>query len=263
VAWLGAASAGDASRWARLGVPEQSIVVTGDTRHDQVLERITRLRLVRPLLEWARGQTALVAGSTDRCDARLLLDAFSQVRAYHADARLILVPHDCSEGRIAQVIAIADQACVRTEVWDGGIPKPETHCLVVNAMGMLADIYAVGHMAYVGGGFVRGGLHAVVEPAALGLPVIVGPLYESGVDASLLVELGGAVALPRRAADNTMLLTWRNWIDEPNARNAAGLNARRALRQGAATTTVTALLELLGRDPRLLWNARIVKEAPL
>ena len=42
----------------------------------------------------------------------------------------------------------------------------------------------------VGGGFQKGGIHNILEPAVFGLPVIIGPAYKKFLEARQLVELG-------------------------------------------------------------------------
>lgn len=246
VTWLGAASEGDGSRWSRLGVREDSIEVTGDTRHDQVLERVTRLQPVRVLFQWAQGSPVLVAGSTDSRDEQHILKAFSRISKESPSARLVFAPHDCSGFRIDELCSAARNAGVRTEVWSGGSPAPETRCIAISKMGVLADAYTLGGIAYVGGGFYRGGLHAVIEPAALAVPVLTGPYYQSSSDAELLVDDGGAVALPVRNPEELLTRKWLEWIKQDNARVDAGLRARRALQQGASDITFNELQRLLG-----------------
>ena len=60
----------------------------------------------------------------------------------------------------------------------------DTNVLVSGVLGVLADLYALADIAYVGGGFSSGRLHATIEPAAFGVPVIVGPEYDSSPDAN-------------------------------------------------------------------------------
>ena len=52
---------------------------------------------------------------------------------------------------------------------------------------MLADLYAVADVAFVGGGFHGAGLHSILEPAAFGVPVIFGPQHASSRDAGALL----------------------------------------------------------------------------
>src|SRR5207245_7733006 len=66
--------------------------------------------------------------------------------------------------------------------------------IVVDRVGILADLYALADVAFVGGGFHRAGLHSVLEPAVVGVPVTVGPHWHMSRDATLLVERGGAGA---------------------------------------------------------------------
>jgi 3-deoxy-D-manno-octulosonic-acid transferase len=54
---------------------------------------------------------------------------------------------------------------------------------------MLASLYRYGKIAFVGGGFQRGGIHNVLEPAVFGLPVIIGPVYTKFVEAVQLVSM--------------------------------------------------------------------------
>jgi 3-deoxy-D-manno-octulosonic-acid transferase len=75
VDWLGAVSRGDADRWSAIGVSAQSIDVTGDPRHDQVLEHHTNIGSISSLFQWCGESPVLVAGSTDKRDEEILLSA--------------------------------------------------------------------------------------------------------------------------------------------------------------------------------------------
>ena len=60
-------------------------------------------------------------------------------------------------------------------------------------MGELPLFYAAADVAFVGGTLVAGGGHNMLEPAALGLPVLFGPHVFNFADISRrLVEAGGA-----------------------------------------------------------------------
>src|SRR6185436_12515744 len=101
-------------------------------------------------------------------------------------------------------------AGVSLEVFGRDRP-PTASCVVVLERGILPDLYALGSVSYVGGGFRAPGLHAVVEPAAFGLPVLVGPEYAVSADAAALVAAGGAAVLPRREPAASMRAQWQRW----------------------------------------------------
>lgn len=242
--WVGAASEADADRWQRLGVPNEAVTVTGDPRHDQIVERVPRLEAIQPLVAWARNREVLVAGSVDRVDGRVLLEAFSRVSRSHHSAGFILVPHDPNRRSIAALVKLAARYQIRLAVWLGGEISAGASGVVAATLGLLADVYLMAQLAYVGGGFHAGQLHAVAEPAALGIPVIVGPKHRSSTDAQRLLQGGGAVSLPAKMSSETCATIWGDWLSRPEIRIQSGLNARRALQQGAARATASALVRI-------------------
>lgn len=220
--FVGALSEGDASRWRRLGVPTEVVMVTGDPRHDQILERPTNLTELRPLAAWAgTGGPILVAGSVEPEDLEPLLDAFRIVRNARPDARLVVVPHDPSAGD-AEAIRVGVESPAH---WVPGAPAPDRNAsvVIVRAVGLLSDLYALASVAYVGGGLGPRGQHATIEPAAYAIPV--------------LRTSGSSPALAQQ---------WLHWVNDPPAARRAGLAARRALTPGASRITANRLLELLG-----------------
>jgi 3-deoxy-D-manno-octulosonic-acid transferase len=244
LAYAGAASAPDAARLLRLGVRPEVLETTGDPRHDQVIERLPDWATIRPLSSWAAEGSLLVAGSTEPRDDRLLLEAFSRLRTRQPTARLLLCPHQPDAARTAWIRTQARRLGIDTLPWGGGSLQGGTPCVVVERLGVLADLYLLGTLAYVGGGMGTGGVHAVIEPAACALPVIVGPRGHSE-DVTRLLAAGGATALPGRNALEAMTRAWDGWLDDAAARRRAGLTARRALEPGAAAKTAARLLELI------------------
>jgi 3-deoxy-D-manno-octulosonic-acid transferase len=68
--------------------------------------------------------------------------------------------------------------------------------LLVDTLGELLDFYAMGDVAFVGGSLVPVGGHNLLEPAALGIPVITGPHNHNSADiARILTEAGAAVVV--------------------------------------------------------------------
>ena len=63
--------------------------------------------------------------------------------------------------------------------------------LIVDKIGYLGKIYSYASFAYVGGGMRKERLHNTLEPAAFGIPVIIGPNFKTFQEALTLVNLGG------------------------------------------------------------------------
>ena len=243
---IGAISEEDAARLERLGSRRAALTVTGDTRYDSVLERTAGFDSTSDALKRLEvprgGAFTIVAGSTWPTDEAVLLPAFADFRARFPTARLVLAPHEPHPDRLAGIAAAAAAARLPHPVRLSQLsPGDSAPFVVVDRVGLLADLYAASDVAYVGGGYHRAGLHSVLEPAALAIPVILGPRWRMSRDAGLLLGSGGAVALPEdgRTALAARLSAWHQ--DVP-ARRSAGLAGRRVVEQGRGAAARTAEL---------------------
>jgi 3-deoxy-D-manno-octulosonic-acid transferase len=252
---IGAISQDDAHRLEQLGARPEAIEVTGDTRYDSVAERAERFdRTHDPFARLAAvtpDTFTIVAGSTWPADEDVVLPAFADLRAQVPGARLILAPHEPNPDHLAGIAqrtsTLGLPRPVRLSQLEHAPPAP---IIVVDRVGTLADLYALADVAFVGGGFHRAGLHSVLEPAVFGVPVTVGPHWQMSRDAHLLLDQGGAVALP---ADGRQPLhsQWLVWFHDPAARQKAGAVGKRVVREGrGAAERTTALVQLLVPDGR-------------
>lgn len=250
LASAGAVAEADAERLVRLGVARDRVVVTGDPRADSVLARVAAIPSDDPLLALGRGAPTLVAGSTWPDDEDVLLPAFARLRDTYRDARLILVPHEPREEALTRIERQA-QICGLphpSRLSAGGDPAP---LLLVDRVGVLAALYGAGSMSFVGGGFGRAGLHSVLEPAAWGAPVAVGPRWRESRDAVLLERAGALTPLGDGGAASDpvelMVERWRRWIEDDTERKSQGERARQVVEadRGAAARSAALLGELI------------------
>ena len=73
-------------------------------------------------------------------------------------------------------------------------PDGGTAVVLVDTVGELAALYAAADAAFVGGSLVPIGGHNLLEPAALGLPLLTGPSQFNAKDiARLLIQQGAAL----------------------------------------------------------------------
>ena len=240
---VGAVAEPDAARLVNLGVRPAAITITGDPRFDSAMERAQTICPDDPLRRLTFGAPTFVAGSTWPRDESVILSAYRLVRARVPDARLIIVPHELRHlGALAAAISQAGWPHARLSDLGDQIPA----VVIVDRVGALATIYAGARAAYVGGGFGPAGLHSVLEPAALSVPIVIGPRWQSSREAGLLIAGGGARPLP--AADPAAALAdlWVAWAD-PAAATLGGAQALAVVQSelGAADRNATLVEQLL------------------
>lgn len=236
---VGAVSEPDAERWMRLGVPQDRVDVTGDPRHDLMLQRAACADPPEALRTWAARRRVIVAGSLEPADESLLpgfLEALRQV----PESGLILVPHD-PESAFAERLGRQLARFTPFQTWNGSA-TPKERVVVVKKKGTLFSLYGLAAVAYVGGGFKRGRQHSAAEPAAFGVAPILGPHAADSADARSLVEGDTAVVLPERGAPARLVSSLTALLNDPADRAERGVRSRETLTQGAVAQS-TALIE--------------------
>jgi 3-deoxy-D-manno-octulosonic-acid transferase len=242
---VGAIDERDAERLVALGVRRDRITVTGDTRNDQVWARVRAVDRGKGFVAaLASGRLTLVAGSTWPSDEAPLLAAWSRVRADVATARLIIAPHEPTESHLTPIERWASDAGLRAARL-GAADAPNADVVVVDRVGVLGDLYALATIAFVGGGFHSAGLHSVLEPAAFGVPVLFGPMWQNSRDAGLLIDAHGGASEPNEAGLESRL---RRWTTNGQERIEAGIAARGVVERGlgAAERSWALVASLLG-----------------
>jgi 3-deoxy-D-manno-octulosonic-acid transferase len=246
---IGTISEEDGRRLELLGARPEAIAVTGDTRYDSVAERAARIDRARePLARLASTGNApdtftIVAGSTWPSDEAVILPAFADLLVQLPTARLLLAPHEPHPDHLAGIAErlrhLKLPRPVRLSQLEHAKPGP---VIVVDRVGILADLYALGETAFVGGGYHRAGLHSVLEPAVFGVPIMFGPHWRMSRDAALLLDHGGAVALPGDGR-HPLHSQWLVWHHDPAARHKAGTAALEMVEEGrGASERTTALV---------------------
>ena len=242
---VGAVSEEERERLLRLGVAPSAIRVTGDASFDQAIRRVrTAEHRPRRLPEPAAGTVRLIAGSTWPADEDYLLDAVTRA----PDIELILVPHEPGPESVARLAGqVEDRFHSPARLWsrlasENGGSQARTP-LIIDAVGLLAELYREADVAYVGGGLDGTGLHSVIEPAAAGLPVLFGPRHDRW-EARELVFAGGAMELDPSDAAAVFLLRDRD------RRVSMGAAARAYVegKAGAARAGADLVAGLMGRS---------------
>jgi 3-deoxy-D-manno-octulosonic-acid transferase len=117
--------------------------------------------------------------------------------------------------------------------------------VLLDTVGELAGLYAVGSVSFVGGSLISGGGHNLLEPALHGCPVLFGPHMENFIEASGYFVQRGAAIQVSDAADLVRQLA--GLLRDPAARHTMGRAVTAALvaHQGACERTMSLLERLV------------------
>ncbi len=166
------------------------VSISGDTRFDRVLE-VSRAEFQNEIIEsFCKGGLTLVAGSTWLEDEQLISEALKKT----STIGLVLAPHEIDEDHLADIEKMFENT-VRLSSINSAQDLDHHRVLIVDSFGMLSKLYRFGHIAYIGGGFNKSGIHNILEAAVYGVPVLWGPNYERAFEAKELIDVGGGVSI--------------------------------------------------------------------
>jgi 3-deoxy-D-manno-octulosonic-acid transferase len=204
--------------------------ISGDTRYDRVLT-IAANKKQLPLIEsFLNHQPLLIAGSTWPGDEKILQGG---LKSLPAPWKLIIAPHEIGADRIADIKALFPKSILYSDLLKNQPDLGEERVLIIDNIGMLSSLYAYGEIAFVGGGFQKGGIHNILEPAVFGLPVLFGPVYKKFVEANELVSLEYAFSISSLSDYNTLL---ERLITAADKRSDIHSSLQKYIRQKAGAT---------------------------
>lgn len=231
----------DAQRFVTIGAPQQIVQATGNIKFDleiptDLLTQALKLRntLFPERLIW-------IAGSTHKGEEELLLAVYRQLRERFPTLLLILVPrHPERFDEVFRLCRSRELNVVRRSA--GECCSFDTEVYLGDTMGELRLLYAAADVAVVGGSLVPVGGHNVLEPAALGIPVLFGAYMAHFREISAnMLDQGAAI----QCRDQEMLLKKMAWLlANPLQRNElAVLGKAFVVANQGATARVLAMLE--------------------
>jgi 3-deoxy-D-manno-octulosonic-acid transferase len=244
---IAAQTSQDAERFIAVGASRARTRVIGNIKFDMKLGPAV-LEQGRELRRTCLGNRPVwIAGSTHAGEEEQVLAAHSELRLENPDLLLLLVPRHPQ--RFDSVAALLTRLGIPFDRRSDAAPvRPDAQVLLVDTMGELTTLYASSDAAFVGGSLVPVGGHNLLEPAALGVPVITGPHNANAKDiARPLIEQGGAVEV----ADSRALAgALRRLLQDAAERERAVRAAREFVdAHRGAVERLTELIDPLIRPP--------------
>ncbi len=228
VNWAAVQDEADRDRLIKLGIDREKATVTGSIKFDITLPESLpaegkqlrdQLGIERPI--W-------IAASTREGEEGYVLQAHQLILQQIPDALLILVPrHPERFNAVAKQVNGNNLQLARrnkSELCDATI-----QVYLGDTMGEMLLLYAASDVAYVGGSLVPTGSHNMLEPAALGKPVLFGPHRFNFAEISqLLIDQGGA----REVSDAAALAEQvAQLLQQPTLREQMGDAAQQVVEQ--------------------------------
>jgi 3-deoxy-D-manno-octulosonic-acid transferase len=198
--WVAAQGEADAARFRALGVPAERVLVSGNVKFDREVPPAVQQRGAELRHRYAGYRPLWAAGSVHPGELDAVIGAQLQLRQRAPAPVLVLAPrHPQRFDEAAAALARSGLRCVRRSQDLAGAaddnaahpeaepPHPDIEVLLLDTLGELMDFYAAADLAFVGGSLVPVGGHNLLEPAALGLPVLSGPHQFSSPDVARLL----------------------------------------------------------------------------
>jgi len=245
---IAAQGEGDAQRFHSLGARDEQLQVMGNLKFEQSLPADVTQRAAELRVQWGVDRPVWIAASTHEGEDELVLDAFAIVRQTLPDSLLILVPrHPERFDRVAALAGARDWHVSRHSA--GQSASADTQVYLGDTLGDLPLFYAAADVAFVAGSLVPVGGHNMVEPAALGVPVLTGPHRFNFNDISEALLAAGAA---KEVGDvEALAAALIHWLENEADRRQAGDAGRRLVadNRGALERLLGLLAPLLEKAP--------------
>jgi 3-deoxy-D-manno-octulosonic-acid transferase len=188
----------DARRLRAMGAPD--VRVCGNVKFDMSPSPV--LLSLGQAWRTASGRPIVLAASTREGEETMLLEAWRVAQARHdwpsgrQAPRLWVVPrHPQRFDEVASLVRAAGFTVSRRSGWAHGQPGDadlQADIWLGDSMGEMPAYYAAAHVALLGGSFAPLGGQNLIEAAACGCSVIMGPSTFNFLDAAELSEAAGA-----------------------------------------------------------------------
>ena len=240
--FVAAQSQQDADRLLALGARPERLRVVGNLKFDLQVPPSLFDDAADARARWGSARPVWIAASTHEGEELAVIEAHSRLLNRFPDALLLVAPRHPERFKPMVQLCRSYGFATRTRSEDDD-PDGHCQCFVIDTLGELVNFIACADVAFVAGSLEAIGGHNVLEPAALGVPVLVGPHtfnFEEVTD--LLLDQGAAL----RVADSEELSkVLQVLLSDPAQRQRMGEAAQRTV--GNERGAVDRTLEVIGR----------------
>ncbi|MFH1092904.1 MAG: 3-deoxy-D-manno-octulosonic acid transferase [Candidatus Omnitrophota bacterium] len=163
----------DAQRIIALGARPKNVQVVGNIKFDQVGEAFSK---ELPELKTNKNELLIIAGSTHDNEEEMLARVFIKLKQVHHDIRLLIAPRHPRRAieveRVLSKYGLSSKSMSR--IMQEGLQVGPEDVLVLDIMGVLAQVYKSADIVFMGGSLVKHGGQNPIEPALCFKPIVFG-----------------------------------------------------------------------------------------
>jgi 3-deoxy-D-manno-octulosonic-acid transferase len=243
----------DATRLRLVEAPVQGVF--GNLKFDATPDAalLARGQEWRALWSAVHGRRIALFASSREGEEAALLQLLQRVQAVPSSLQWLIVPRHPQ--RFDEVAALIEQhgfAVSRRRTWTDSAPIQQVARTIWlgDSLGEMAMYYGLADVALLGGSFERLGGQNLIEAAACGCPVVMGPHTFNFLEAAKLAESAGAALRATDLADAVRIA--ERLTSNPLERDAAvqASLSFAASHRGAAARTADAIVGLVPRPNR-------------
>ncbi|MDD7804845.1 MAG: lipid IV(A) 3-deoxy-D-manno-octulosonic acid transferase [Endozoicomonas sp. (ex Botrylloides leachii)] len=217
----------DGERFLNLGLQKEKLHITGNIKFDIQVSEETKRSAAELRTSWEKGfgkpAQIFIASSTHAGEEQLIIDAFIQLKHQHRDLLLVLVPRHPE--RFNTVFQQAYHNGLNTIRYSQHERVSfDTDIILGDTMGEMMKFFSASDIAFVGGSLIERGGHNVLEPAAVGLPILTGAYTFNFQDITSSLEKARGLIRVRNA--NDLIIEINKLLMDKHYQNNIGNNAK-------------------------------------
>jgi len=195
----------DAERFINLGAAPDNVIVTGNLKYDTHVDESGIFEFARAFRNHIGTRPVWIAASTHTEEEAFVLDIHQRLSRRWPDLLLLWAPRHIERFQpVVQAATLAKWKLVtrRLARW----PGQRDAIFVIDTLGELRQFYACADIAFVGGSLSRTGGHNLLEPAAVGVPIVTGPHLHNFSEIARHLHEAGALRIGEDAVEVGALL---------------------------------------------------------
>ena len=186
------------------------IITTGNPRFDQVYNNSKKNNIVK-IDKIEERENVLLLSSMHKEDRNMIISQLIGYLKQNVSIQIIWASHEPNNQENKYLSNIFKRNELSVNIVDSlsKVESVKSRVIIINTVGILADLYWKVKLAYGGGGF-SSGVHNLMEPAIAGVPTIFGPNYKKFKEAVEILNEGAGKTIKEGSGFKETVINYFN-----------------------------------------------------